>query len=127
MKTWPSYILINLGLLLGAFLIFLYTYFIASLSLPCMVRELSGAPCASCGFTRAFASFLQFNFELGKSFNELAMPVFLFFAGQVSLRILMVFVYFVLRPQLKPQLVKIDILASISVFLLAFLPLVNFI
>jgi len=125
MKNWPSYILINLGLLLAVLFTFIYVYFISSLSLPCMVLEVSGHTCPSCGFTRAFNSFLQFNFELGKSFNELAMPVFLFFAGQVVLRILMVLVYFLLTPNIKTQVVKLDIVVSISVFLLAFLPVIN--
>src|SRR4051812_26681331 len=111
MRSWPSYILVNAGLVLSVFLILIYVYFVSSLSMPCLVREITGQPCPSCGFTRAFNSFLRFNFESGRRFNELAMPVFLFFAGQVALRVMLVAFYFLLDRPLKPQLVKIDILA----------------
>jgi hypothetical protein len=122
MKKLPTYIVVNLTLLLVASIFSFYFTLPGSWRLPCLIREFTGMPCVTCGFTRAFQSFLQFDFEAGRAFNELALPLFWFLAGQVLLRILIVASYYFFRHHLKPQVIKLEVLASISVFLLAFLP-----
>jgi hypothetical protein len=98
-------------------LIFAYSYFFyvpdGPYSFACEYKNLVGHNCPSCGFSRAFAAFVKFNFDEGMSYNPQAFKVFLFFVVQFFLRILFLLLRF------KHQ-VMIDISFSISYFLYAF-------
>jgi hypothetical protein len=88
-----------------------------------MLKEYTGKDCATCGFSRAFSSFVHFDFSGGKAFNAMAFPVFLFFVFQFLLRLAIVIHYQITKSALPSWLIKTDVIISISGFLLAFLPI----
>jgi hypothetical protein len=83
----------------------------------------TGRDCPSCGFSRAFSYFTHLRIDEGKQYNRFAWHVFLFFVLQFFMRLFIIVHYFITRKNLPAAIVKSDALISISLFLLAFLPL----
>jgi hypothetical protein len=83
----------------------------------------TGHDCPSCGFSRAFSYFTHLHFYEGKQYNRFAWHVFLFFVLQFWMRLFVTVHYFITRKKLSAAVVKSDVIISISLFLLAFLPL----
>jgi len=88
-----NYKLINL-LFAGIFgMVFLYSGIFSAqknnhpIPSACIVK-----PCASTGLSRGFSEIVRFNFTSAKKYNKNAIPVFLFFLIQFSLRIIIVFI-----------------------------------
>ncbi len=122
----PSYVIISLVFFILIGVGFAYSYFFYPNSHPieCAIKAYTGKVCPTCGFSRSFSYYTHFEFSQGKNFNTLSLPVFLFFLFQFFIRGIVVF-YFLSTKKLIPQnIINIDILISISLFLLAFLPII---
>ena len=113
--------LILVFLLLG-FLIF-YLSYNNETALNCTVKAATGNDCPTCGLSRAFWSFLHFDYLYGIGKNTRAFLVFLFFVFAFFSRLGILFSYVVYDMSVRPAFIKTDIVISISLYLLAFLPL----
>jgi hypothetical protein len=116
--SWVFFILIGMG--------FAYSYFFYPDAHPlnCVVKSHTGKDCPACGFSRAFSYYSHGEFTEGKAANPLSWPVFLFFALQALARATVIFYYHVNHRSFHPGMVISDGIISISLFLLAFLPVI---
>ncbi|MES2681343.1 MAG: DUF2752 domain-containing protein [Bacteroidota bacterium] len=126
MKRAPAYVIISLVFLIIIGVGFAYSCFFYPNAHPldCMVRAYTGKDCPTCGFSRSFSYYSHLEFDLGRNFNKLSWPVFLFFAGQFFLRLSVLTYYFSGVKKFNNTFVVGDIIISISTFLLAFLPII---
>ena len=85
----------------------------------CIHEKLTGEPCVSCGLSHSFSLILRGRFDEAYQWNVYGMRVFLFFALQLLMRI--AFSLFYIRfTDTRKQLMIMDIIGSILLFLLAF-------
>ena len=85
----------------------------------CIHEKLTGEPCVSCGLSHSFSLILRGRFNEAYQWNVYGMRVFLFFALQLLMRI--AFSLFYIRfTDTRKQLMIMDIIGSILLFLLAF-------
>lgn len=85
----------------------------------CIHEKLTGEPCVSCGLSHSFSLILRGRFNEAYEWNVYGMRVFLFFALQLLMRI--AFSLFYIRfTDTRKQLMIMDIIGSILLFLLAF-------
>jgi hypothetical protein len=126
MMRWPAFLIINFIFLAIIGLVFLYSFLFFPDQHPfgCLFTTLTGKSCSSCGLSRAISCFTHGEWESGISHNVLALPVFLFFLVQLFLRSAIVTAYFWGRIKSPLRLCRLDCSISISLFLLAFLPLI---
>ncbi len=108
-------------LLLSGFFFYFWFFFPAQHPVPCLIKTLTGKDCVSCGMSRAISGYMHFNFH--SSSNKFAFPVFLFFVVQWLARALAAMQFFLRETSAKWQ-IKLDCIISISLFLLAFLPVI---
>ncbi len=85
----------------------------------CIHEKLTGQPCVSCGLSHSFSLILRGRVEEAYQWNVYGMRVFLFFALQLLMRIAFSLFYFRFTDTRK-QLIIMDIIGSILLFLLAF-------
>ncbi|MDI1355934.1 MAG: DUF2752 domain-containing protein [bacterium] len=125
MRKAPSYIIINWVFFVLLLFGFLYSWWFYPTSQPfdCVVKAQTGKDCPSCGLSRAFSLFTHGEFAKGKAMNVNAFSVFLFFSFQWLARTSVLITYFATRHVIGPLLINSDGLISISLFLLAFLPI----
>lgn len=122
----PGYVIISLVFFILIGVGFAYSYFFYPDNHPieCAIKAATGKDCPSCGFSRAFSYYTHMQFQQGKNFNPLSWPVFLFFSFQFFLRGIIVLLFLSKSKLIGPAFVKIELVISILLFLLAFLPLV---
>ncbi|MGZ3900690.1 MAG: DUF2752 domain-containing protein [Bacteroidia bacterium] len=106
-------------------IVFSYSYFFypAAHPIDCFVKQHTGKNCPTCGFSRAFSYYSHFQFNIGKQYNPLSWPVFLYLALQFFMRLSIVCYYSFTKKIVNSALLKADVIISISGFLLAFLPI----
>lgn len=92
----------------------------------CIHEKLTGEPCASCGLSHSFSLILRGQFKEAYEWNIYGMQVFLFFISQFCMRIVYSVIYFK-WPGLRKQLIMLDIIGSIILFLIVFMPFIIFI
>lgn len=124
------YTRVNIALTVVLFFVFFYSAIFSPVKdnypVVCIHEKLTGEPCASCGLSHAFSLILQGRISEAYRWNSNAMRVFIFFAAQLLMRI--VFSVFYLRhPETVRQLIVYDILASATIFLIAFMPFIKWI
>ncbi len=126
MRQAPAYIIISLIFFILIGMGFAYSYFFYPNYHPidCLFKSYTGRACPTCGFSRSFSYFTHAQWEQAIQFNSHALPVFLFFTYQFILRMGIVFFYFTARKIISTSFIKMDMIISISLFLLAFLPLI---
>jgi hypothetical protein len=126
MKQANAYVIISLVFFIIIGVGFAYSYFFYPNAHPvdCIVRSYTGVDCPTCGFSRSFSYYSHFEYGLGRKFNKLSWPVFLFFAAQFFLRSSVVAYYYCGVRKFSNTFVTVDIIISISTFLLAFLPII---
>lgn len=122
----PSYVIISLVffILIGVGLAYSYFFYPNSHPVECAIKAYTGKDCPTCGFSRAFSFYSHFQFTNGKSFNSLSWLPFLFFLVQFIFRGSIVIYFMVKQKIISTLLIKIDCVISISLFLLAFLPII---
>jgi len=126
MNKAPGYVIISLVffILIGVGLAYSYFFYPNSHPIECAIKAHTGKDCPTCGFSRSFSNYTHFQFSQGKNYNALSLPVFLFFLIQFLIRGAVAFYFLLTRKLIRQNLIKIDILISISLFLLAFLPII---
>lgn len=118
-----SYKIINSIFIFILFGVLFYSFIYPYLKFP-IKSSCEGLPiniCKSRGLSRAFSDIIRFNFIKAKQHNIYSINIFLFFTYQLASRIIINF----LLPKLNNNLILfLDLTASITLFILVFLPLV---
>jgi hypothetical protein len=89
----------------------------------CVHEKLTGEPCASCGLSHSFSLIIRGRFDEAYRWNQNGMRVFIFFAAQLLMRISFSGIY-IKYPDLRKQLILMDIAGSVLIFLIAFMPFI---
>lgn len=92
----------------------------------CIHEKLTGEQCASCGLSHSFSLILQGKISEAYKWNSNGMRVFIFFAAQLVMRIVFS-VFYLKHPETVRQLIIFDTIASLTIFLIAFLPFIKWI
>jgi len=92
----------------------------------CIHEKVTGEPCVSCGISHSFSLILRGRVNEAYQWNRYGMRVFLFFAGQLILRIIFSFLYSKYISTRK-QLILFDIVGSSILFLVTFMPFLIYI
>ncbi len=126
MQKIPAYVTISAVFFIVIGIGFAYSYFFYPDQHPigCVIKSYTGKDCPSCGFSRSFSHYTHFEVQQGKTYNPLSWPVFLFFTVQLLLRAAIVMHYLWRRHSFSPPVIFSDVVISISLFLLAFLPII---
>lgn len=120
-----AYFIVNLifVILIGIALSYSYFFFPNNHPIGCIVKEMTGKECTTCGFSRAFSQFTHFQFSLGKEFNKNAFGCYLFFIFQFFLRLFILIYTLFIKRQVKKQFKFWEILITVVFFLVVFVPL----
>lgn len=126
MSKAPAYVIISLVffILIGVGFVYSYFFYPNNHPLDCIVKNYTGKDCPTCGFSRSFSCYSHLEFMQGRTHNSLSWSVFLFFAIQFLLRGFVFIKYLSQRFVFKRWFVVSDVIISISLFLLAFLPII---
>ena len=92
----------------------------------CIHEKLTGEPCASCGLSHSFSLILKGKISEAYSWNTNGMRVFIFFASQLFMRIVFS-VFYLKHPETVRQLIIYDTIASLTLFLITFMPFIKWI
>lgn len=127
MRNTPAHVIISLVFFIGIGMGFAYSYFFYPDDHPvdCMVKQITGKNCPSCGFTRSFSLYTRGEWAAGKTLNPLSWTVFLFFVTQLILRLAVLTHYITVRKNLSQKVMVADAIISILFFLYAFLPVIK--
>ena len=122
----PAYVIISCVFIIFIGMVFGYSYFFYPNSHPidCSIKSRTGKDCPSCGISRSFSAFSHLKMDEGKSYNNNAFRIFVFFLCQLFIRVSIAAYYFFTRKSISNALIKLDVFISISGFLFAFLPLI---
>jgi hypothetical protein len=124
------YLLINIILAGIILLIFAYSAFFSpekdKYPVICVHEKLTGEPCVSCGLSHSFSLVLRGRISEAYDWNVYGFRVFIFFASQLVMRIVFSFLY-LKHPDTGKQLIIYDIAISVMLFLVAFLPFIEWI
>ncbi len=117
------YLIINLVLAGIILLIMLYSGIFSpekdNYPVTCIHEELTGEPCVSCGLSHSFSLILRGRVAEAYQWNIYGMRIFIFFASQLFLRILFS-VFYAKYPATRKQLIILDIVGSVIIFLISF-------
>jgi hypothetical protein len=124
------YLLINTILAGVILIIFIYSGLFSSekdsYPVVCIHEKLTGEPCVSCGLSHSFSLIVRGRISEAYDWNQYGLRIFIFFAAQLLMRI--VFSIFYLRyPETSKQLITYDIAVSVMLFLVCFLPFLEWI
>lgn len=93
----------------------------------CIHEKLTGEPCPSCGMSHSFSLILQGRVDEAIAWNHFSIRVFLFFFLQLFLRVLLSVRYLKERTvAMRNAVVTTDIIITLAMFLLAFMPFLRF-
>ncbi len=120
-----DYFIVNLVFVIIIGVVFGYSYFFYPNDQPiqCIHKLYTGSDCASCGFSRAFSSFMHIDYNEGISYNRYAFNCFLFFLFQFFLRIVAAILYLIDPSKPSKFFIIMELIATIFGFLAAFSPL----
>ena len=126
MRKAPAYVIICLVFFILIGMGFAYSYFFYPDAHPiaCAIKGITGKECPACGFSKAFANYTHGEFQKGRQVNPLSWAVFIFFTVQFFMRGALLIYYFAVRKSPARFFTVLDTVISISLFLLAFLPLI---
>ena len=129
MKIIDSYRIINIiwAGIIG--LVFIYSCLFlpenGNHPIPSFYTDLTGRPSPSIGLSRAFSALVRGQFDLAEQFNPHAKNIFAFFSLQFAYRLVSLGIDKI--PFVNKRIwIRVDILLSISLFILAFLPMIHF-
>jgi hypothetical protein len=105
-----------------------YSYFFYANNYPiaCLYKQWSGLACPSCGFSRAFSSFVHFNFKEGKAYNSHAFPCYLFMISQCIFRLSISGIILFTKQPICSRFIIAEVALTIIFFTVFFSPLLNF-
>jgi len=94
----------------------------------CIHEKLTGEPCPSCGLSHSFSLILSGRTDEALAWNEYSVRVFLFFFLQLLMRfVLSVFYIRASATRSRNAIVSADIVITITLFLIAFIPFMEFV
>ena len=124
------YLTINSILAGVIILIFIYSGFFSPLKdnypLVCVHEKMTGEPCASCGLSHSFSLIVRGKISEAYDWNIYGLRVFLFFALQLVMRVVFS-IFYQKYADTRMQLVVYDITSSVILFLMCFLPYIEWI
>jgi hypothetical protein len=124
------YLLINLIFTGVIVLVFAYSGFFSpagdNYPVVCIHEKLTGEPCVSCGLSHSFSRIVRGRISEAYEWNIYGLRVFIFFAAQLLMRIVFS-VFYIKYPDSGKQLITYDIAVSIMLFLVSFLPYIEWI
>ncbi len=120
-----AYFIVNLifVILIGMALSYSYFFYPNNHPIGCIVKEMTGKECSTCGFSRAFSLFTHFQFSQGKEFNTSALGCYLFFVFQMSFRLSLLFYSIFKKDSFSDRFILLDIFVTVIYFLIVFVPL----
>ncbi len=120
-----AYFIVNFifVILIGIALGYSYFFYPNNHPIGCIVKEMTGKDCSTCGFSRAFSSFTHFQFDEGNSFNKNAFGCYLFFVSQFLMRLILSGYYLIRKTEISNKYVFIEPAITIIFFLIVFVPL----
>jgi hypothetical protein len=93
----------------------------------CIHEKLTGQPCPSCGLSHSFSLILAGRIDEAIGWNKYSVRVFLFFFLQLLLRGIFSLVYIrAADTRTRNGIVTADIVITITLFLIAFIPFMEF-
>jgi len=129
MKIIDSYRIINIIFTGVIGLVFIYSCLFlpenGSHIIPSFYTNITGNTSPSLGLSRAFSALVRGDFALANQFNSHALSIFAFFCFQFLYRLISLKVDSLSFIN-KKIWIRIDIVLSISLFLIAFYPLIRF-
>jgi hypothetical protein len=124
------YLLINLILTGVILLVFVYSGFFSPVKdnypVVCIHEKLTGEPCVSCGLSHSFSLILRGRISEAFDWNIYGFRVFIFFAAQLIMRIVFS-IFYLKNTDSNKQLITYDIAVSIMLFIVSFLPFIEWI
>ncbi len=124
------YLSVNIALAGVLFFVFFYSAFFSpekdNYPVVCIHEKLTGEPCAACGLSHSFSLILKGKISEAYKWNSNGLRVFIFFAGQLIMRIVFSVLY-LKHPETVTQLIVYDTVASLTIFLIAFIPFIRWI
>jgi hypothetical protein len=119
------YLIINIILAGASLLVIAYSVIFSpgkdNYPVACIHEKLTGEPCVSCGLSHSFSLIVRGRINEAFQWNIYGMRVFLFFASQLILR--MAFsVFYLKNPDTRKQLIIVDCIGSVIIFLISFWP-----
>ena len=129
MKNFDSYRIINIIFAGVIGLVFIYSCLFlpdgGKHLIPSFYTDITGNTSPSLGLSRAFSALVRGQFGLASQFNPHALNIFAFFCFQFLFRLISLKVDSMSFVNRKTW-IRIDIVVSISLFLMAFYPLIQF-
>jgi hypothetical protein len=124
------YLLTNLIFTGVILLVFAYSGFFSpardNYPVVCVHEKLTGESCVSCGLSHSFSLIVRGRISEAYEWNIYGLRVFIFFAAQLLMRIVFS-VFYIKYPDSCKQLITYDISVSIMLFLVSFLPYLEWI
>ena len=124
------YLIINIILTGVVFLVFAYSGFFSPVKdnypVVCIHEKLTGEPCVSCGLSHSFSLILRGRISEAYDWNVYGLRVFIFFAGQLFMRIVFS-VFYIKYPRSGKYLIVYDSVVSAMFFIVSFLPFIEWI
>lgn len=124
------YLLINLIFAGVILLVFAYSGFFSPVKdnypVACIHEKITGEPCISCGLSHSFSLILRGRISEAFEWNVYGFRIFLFFALQLVMRIAFS-IFYVKNSGTRKQLIIYDITASTVLFLVSFMPYIEYI
>lgn len=122
------YLIINIILAGVVILVFAYSGFFSPVKdnypVVCIHEKLTGEPCVSCGLSHSFSLILRGRISEAYEWNVYGLRVFIFFAGQLLMRI-MFSVFYIKYPGSGKYLIIYDSVVSAMFFIVSFLPFIE--
>jgi hypothetical protein len=122
------YLLINIILTGAILLILAYSGFFSpekdNYPVVCVHEKLTGEPCVSCGLSHSFSLILRGKISEAYKWNIYGLRVFIFFAAQLLMRVVFS-IFYLKNPNTSKQLITYDIIISIMLFIVTFLPFIE--
>jgi hypothetical protein len=122
------YLLINIILTGVILLILAYSGFFSpekdNYPVVCIHEKLTGEPCVSCGLSHSFSLILRGKISEAYKWNIYGLRVFIFFAAQLVMRVVFS-IFYLKNPGTGKQLITYDIVVSLMLFIVTFLPFIE--
>lgn len=122
------YLKVNFILAGVIFMIFIYSGIFSpdrnNYPVVCIHEKLTGRPCESCGLSHSFSLIVRGRISEAHIWNENGLRVFIFFAGQLLMRIFFS-LFYIKNPGNRRELIIYDSAVSFMLFLVCFLPLIK--
>ena len=124
------YLIINIIFAGVVILVFAYSGFFSPIKdnypVVCIHEKLTGEPCVSCGLSHSFSLIMRGRISEAYEWNVYGLRVFIFFAGQLLMRIVFS-IFYIKYPGSGKYLIIYDSVVSAMFFLVSFLPFIEWI